>query len=319
MQIEEFQTLENKCEDIWVSFRDILNRFRWTEKEIVKLDAHELSEYHADFYLKTPFSDFNKLANGFGNSHLNILAARPSMGKTSFALNILEHICFEQKLAAGFFSLDMRMEPIVERLICSQAEVECDKLRKNVLSKLEIERIVNSINQMKESKLIIDDTGYLSIFELVERAKLMKEKLDISFLVIDYLQLINIDGPYASRASPYQDTAEIVRMLKYLAQDLQIPILCLSQLGRKVEERAGHRPMMTDLPHTGALEEHADLISFILRREYYDPNDKPGMAEIIIGKNRHGGVGSIQLAFIKELCQFRNYVPYFEANDFADL
>ena len=156
--------------------------------------------------------------------------------------------------------------------------------------------------------MIIDDEPGLKITDLRARARRMKEAYDIQFLMIDYLQLISGSGSMKSVENRQNEISEISRMLKNLAREINIPILCLSQLSRKVEERQGHRPMMSDLRESGAIEQDSDLIMFLLRREYYDPYDKPGQAELIISKNRHGSIGNINLSFRKELVQFTNYI-----------
>jgi replicative DNA helicase len=157
--------------------------------------------------------------------------------------------------------------------------------------------------------LIIDDQAGLKITDLRARARRMKESYGIGFLVIDYLQLLSGSGSNRTMENRQNEISEISRMLKNLARELNIPILCLSQLSRKVEDRQGHRPMMSDLRESGSIEQDSDIVMFLLRREYYDPNDKPGMAEVIVAKNRHGGVGNIQLTFRKEYAQFVNYTP----------
>ncbi|KAF3363056.1 Replicative DNA helicase [Chlamydiales bacterium STE3] len=257
--------------------------------------------------VQTHFTDFDKMINGFNNSNLMILAARPAMGKTAFALNIAENICFKNNIPVGIFSLEMSAEQLVHRIICSQAEVESDKIKTGSLNGLEYQRIVGAVNQMMGHNLIIDDQPGLKITDLRARARRMKETYGIGFLMIDYLQLISGSGNFRSAENRQGEISEISRMLKNLARELNIPVLCLSQLSRKVEERQGHRPMMSDLRESGSIEQDSDIVLFLLRREYYDPMDKPGMAELIIAKNRHGQVGSVNLTFRKEIAQFANY------------
>lgn len=262
--------------------------------------------------LITHFMDLDKLINGMGNSNLMILAARPAMGKTAFALNIAENICFLNNMPVGIFSLEMTSEQLLHRIICSQAEVESEKIKTGSLSGLEYQRIVSSVNTMSSKTLVIDDQPGLKITDLRARARRMKEAFNICFLVIDYLQLLSGSGSMRSIENRQNEISEISRMLKTLARELNIPILCLSQLSRKVEERQGHRPMMSDLRESGSIEQDSDLVMFLLRREYYDPYDKPGQAELIVAKNRHGAIGSIQLTFRKELAQFANFTPTLE-------
>jgi len=254
------------------------------------------------------FKDLDKMINGLGNSNLMILAARPAMGKTAFALNVAENVCFKGNLPVGIFSLEMSAEQLVHRLICSQAEVESGKIKTGDLTGMEFQRIVSAVERMQHHPMIIDDQPGLKITDLRARARRMKESYGIGFLVIDYLQLITGSGARAQE-NRQNEISEISRMLKNLARELSIPILCLSQLSRKVEERPGHRPMMSDLRESGSIEQDSDIVMFMLRREYYDPMDKPGMAEIIVAKNRHGGVGSVNLTYRKEIVQFANYTP----------
>lgn len=257
--------------------------------------------------LSTHFTDLDKMINGFNRSNLMILAARPAMGKTAFALNIAENICFKSKVPVGVFSLEMSAEQLVHRIICSQSEVESDKIKTGALNGGEFQKIVASVNEMQKHVMIIDDQPGLKINDLRARARRMRETFGIEFLVIDYLQLITGSGSFRGMENRQNEISEISRLLKNLARELNIPVLCLSQLSRKVEERQGHRPMMSDLRESGSIEQDSDLVLFLLRREYYDPHDKPGTAELIVAKNRHGGVGSINFTFRKEIAQFANY------------
>lgn len=266
--------------------------------------------------LPTHFVDLDKMINGLGKSNLIILAARPAMGKTSFAVNIAENVCFKGKVPVGIFSLEMTAEQLVHRIVCSQAEVESDKIKTGSLDGSEYQRIVSCVNEMQKHVMIIDDQPGLKITDLRARARRMKEIYGIGLLVIDYLQLISGSGTSRTAESRQNEISEISRMLKTLARELNIPIICLSQLSRKVEDRQGHRPMMSDLRESGSIEQDSDIVMFLLRREYYDPLDKPGMAEVIVAKNRHGSVGSVNMTFRKEFAQFVNYTPvrYDQAN-----
>lgn len=255
------------------------------------------------------FVDLDKMINGLNKSNLMILAGRPAMGKTALAINIAENVCFKSRSPVGIFSLEMSAEQLVHRIICSQSEVESDKIKTGALNGAEFQRIATSVHEMQQHLMVIDDQPGLKVTDLRARARRMKETYGIEFLVIDYLQLITGSGSYRTQENRQGEISEISRMLKNLARELNIPILCLSQLSRKVEERQGHRPMMSDLRESGSIEQDSDIVMFLLRREYYDPNDKPGMAELIVSKNRHGGVGSVNLTFRKEIAQFANYTP----------
>lgn len=259
--------------------------------------------------IPTHFLDLDKLINGLNKSNLMILAARPAMGKTNLAMNIAENVCFKHGLAVGFFSLEMSADQLVHRVISSQSEVESEKIKTGSLNGAEYQRIVEAVNEMQKFPMIIDDQPGLKITDLRARARRMKEKYNIQFLVIDYLQLITGSNSNRNQENRQTEISEISRMLKNLARELNIPVLCLSQLSRKVEDRHGHRPMMSDLRESGSIEQDADVVMFLLRREYYDPMDKPGMAELIIAKNRHGAIGNVNLTYRKEIVQFANYLP----------
>lgn len=266
--------------------------------------------------ISSHFTELDKLVNGFNKSNLIILAARPAMGKTALALNIAENICFKNGMPVGIFSLEMSAEQLVHRLICSQSEVESDKIKTGSLNGSEFQRVVHSVKLMQKQTMIIDDQAGLKVTDLRARARRMKEVYDVQLIVIDYLQLLSGSGSSRNQESRQVEISEISRLLKNLARELNIPVLCLSQLSRKVEERPGHRPMMSDLRESGSIEQDSDIVLFLLRREYYDPMDKPGMAEVIVAKNRHGAVGTVQLAYRKEIVQFANYAPLSYENAF---
>lgn len=257
--------------------------------------------------IPTDFVDLDAMINGLNNSHLVILASRPAMGKTALATNIAENVAFKNNIPVGIFALEMTAEQLVHRIICSQAEVESAKIRAGSLSPIEFHQVVEAVNEIQQHTVVIDDQPGLKITDLRARARRMKESHKIGFLIIDYLQLISGSGSQKSVENRQNEISEISRMLKILARELDIPILCLSQLSRKVEDRPGHRPIMSDLRESGSIEQDADVIMFLLRREYYDPYDRPGQAELIVAKNRHGGVGNITLTYRKEIAQFANF------------
>ena len=240
-------------------------------------------------------------------SNLMIVAGRPSMGKTALGVNIAEHICFNQNKPVAVFSLEMTAEELLHRMICTQAEVPSEKIKMGALDGAEYQRIVTAVSRMQDHTFIIDDQPGLKITDLRARARRLKEVYDIQFLLVDYLQLLSGSKGHFQTENRQTEISEISRMLKNLARELAIPIMCPSQLSRKVEERAGHRPMMSDLRESGSIEQDADCVMMIYRRDYYNATDHPGMAEIIIAKNRHGSIGDVKLTFHKELAQFRNY------------
>ncbi len=259
--------------------------------------------------IPTHFIDLDKLINGLGNSHLIILAARPAMGKSALAINIAESVCMKSNIPVGVFSLEMTAEQLVHRMICAQAQVQADKIRTGALDVEEFHSVVEAVNKMQKCKMIIDDQPGLRISDLRARARRMKESHGIGLLVIDYLQLLSGSAGARGPESRQVEISEISRNLKTLARELDIPVLCLAQLSRKVEERAGNKPLMSDLRESGSLEQDADVILLLLRREYYDPNDRPGQAQLFVAKNRHGSVGEVPLTYRKEYAQFTNFTP----------
>ena len=302
---------------IGVEMKDILSGVKSpTQMPYLKELQQRQEEYHqhdGDHPLitgmSTGFNDLDKLINGLCPSNLIIIAGRPSMGKTAIALNMAQHVAVNLNVAVGVFSLEMMADELLHRVICSQAEVESEKIKTGSLDGYEYQKVVEGVNCLKEHTMIIDDQPGLKITDLRARARRMKEVHGIGFLVIDYLQLLSGSKGYYNSDNRQNEISEISRMLKNLARELEIPILCGSQLSRKVEERAGHRPMLSDLRESGSIEQDADIVMLMFRRDYYNPNDKPGMAEVIVAKNRHGQVGDVQLAFRKKFAQFRNYIP----------
>lgn len=431
--------------------------------------------------IPTHYVDLDKLINGLSPSNLMIVAGRPAMGKTAFALNVAESVCFKNNLPVGIFSLEMTAEQLLHRIICSQSEVESDKIKTGSLNGVEFQRVVAAVNMMQKHTMIIDDQPGLKITDLRARARRMKEAHGIELLIVDYLQLLSGSGYSRNVENRQNEISEISRLLKTLARELNVPVICASQLSRKVEERTGHRPMMSDLRESGCLtgdaliqdadtgkfytikelaerkeqkpifvhaidkelkigkhrmikafysgkktvyelktrtgrsikasanhpfrkseewrrldqlhpgdmicvtpaqnteyysgttalmpffkkifkapskeifwdeiisikelgvedvydatvenvhnfvandilvhnsiEQDADLVILLFRREYYDPYDKPGVAEIIVAKNRHGAVGSVNLTYRKELAQFANFSPTHTASTSDD-
>lgn len=259
--------------------------------------------------LATHFMDLDRMINGLGSSNLIIIAGRPAMGKTVMAMNIAENVAIKGHKSVGIFSLEMTAEQLMQRLICSLAEVETEKLETGSLSGMEYQSVVSCVNTLEKETIVIDDQPGIKITDLRARARRMKEAYNIEVLIVDYLQLLSGSNTTRNSDNRQNEISEISRLLKNLARELNIPVICLSQLSRKVEERTGHRPMMSDLRESGSIEQDADVVIFMLRRDYYDPMDKPGMAELIVAKNRHGSIGNINLTFRKQFVKFLNYSP----------
>ena len=258
--------------------------------------------------ISTGFNDLDELTSGLQPSDLIIVAARPSMGKTAFSVNIAEAAALRGKKAVVIFSMEMSASQLALRLISSIGRIHAQHLRNGDLSEEDWPRVTNAIAILSEAKIFIDDTPGLSPVELRSRARrLHREHGGLGLIVIDYLQLMQVPGNKENRAT---EISEISRSLKGLAKELNVPVIALSQLNRSLEQRADKRPMMSDLRESGAIEQDADVIMFIYRDEYYNKEspDK-GLAEIIIGKQRNGPTDMVKLAFLGHYTKFENYSP----------
>lgn len=251
----------------------------------------------------TGFIDLDKITNGMQNSDLVIIAGRPAMGKTAFALNIALNAARKANSSVAIFSLEMSSQQLVQRLLSSEARIDASKLRSGKLYKEDWDNLTTASSELNELKLFIDDTPAINVTELRAKCRRLKRESGLDMVIIDYLQLMS-GGKSDNRE---QQISEISRSLKALAKELDIPVLALSQLNRSVEGRNDKRPMPSDLRESGAIEQDADIIIFLYRDEVYhkDSNDK-GIAEIIIAKHRHGPTGVVRLTFIKEFTRFEN-------------
>lgn len=258
----------------------------------------------------TGFDELDKETSGFQNSDLIIIAGRPSMGKTAFCLNIARNAAIEDKVPVGFFSLEMANHQIAMRLLCSEAEVSSHLVRTGRLPDNEWQKLSMSVGSLSEAPIFIDDSGSLGILEIRSKARRLKAEKNIGLLIIDYLQLVT--GPFRSE-NRVQEISMITRSLKALAKELRIPVVALSQLSRAVEKRGENKkPILSDLRESGAIEQDADVVIFIHRQELYPEHKKEdeGKAEIIIGKQRNGPVGTIKLAFRKDFAKFGELESY---------
>lgn len=254
--------------------------------------------------ISTGFTDLDYSTAGFQPSDLILIAARPSMGKTAFALNIALNSALKGGKCVALFSLEMSKEQLVNRLFSLESSVDAQHLRNGKLDETEWEKLVESAGVIGSSKLIIDDTPGISIQELRSKCRKFKLEQGLDMIIIDYLQLMSGSGRSESRQ---QEISEISRSLKALAREMNVPVLALSQLSRAVEQRPDKRPMMSDLRESGAIEQDADVIMFIYRDDYYNKDtEKPGVAEIIIGKQRNGPVGTVELAWMPKYTRFAN-------------
>ena len=255
--------------------------------------------------IPTGFIDLDYRTAGLQPSDLILVAARPSMGKTAFVLNIAQYVAFHEAKSVAIFSLEMSKEQLVNRLFSLESRVDAQALRTGNLSDADWEKLVEGAGIIGDSKLIIDDTPGISISEL--RSKCRKYKLEhgLDIIIIDYLQLMTGSG--RGTESRQQEISDISRSLKALARELNVPVVALSQLSRAVEQRPDHRPMMSDLRESGAIEQDADVVMFIYRDDYYNKDTElKGISEIIIAKQRNGPIGTVNLAWLPEYTKFAN-------------
>lgn len=254
--------------------------------------------------IPTGFIDLDYRTAGMQPSDLILVAARPSMGKTAFELNLAQYMAFKKNMTVALFSLEMSKEQLVNRMFSLESNVDAQKLRTGQLNDQEWERLIESAGTIGKSKLIIDDTPGISIAELRSKCRKYKLEHDLSIIMIDYLQLMSGSGRTESRQ---QEISDISRSLKALARELNVPVVALSQLSRAVEQRPDHRPMLSDLRESGAIEQDADVVMFLYRDDYYN-HDSPekGVSEVIIAKQRNGPIGTVKLAWLPEYTKFAN-------------
>ena len=255
--------------------------------------------------IPTGFIDLDYRTAGLQPSDLILIAARPSMGKTAFVLNIAQYTAFHQNLAVAIFSLEMSKEQLVNRMFSLESRVDAQALRTGNLSDADWEKLVEGAGIIGDSRLIIDDTPGISISEMRSKCRKYKLEQGLDLIIIDYLQLMSGSG--RGSESRQQEISDITRSLKALARELSVPVIALSQLSRAVEQRPDHRPMLSDLRESGAIEQDADVVMFIYRDDYYNKDtDLKGISEIIIAKQRNGPIGTVNLAWLPEYTKFAN-------------
>ncbi|MDD4980974.1 MAG: replicative DNA helicase [Candidatus Omnitrophica bacterium] len=277
-------------------------------KEIIKDSIETIDQlYQKKAHITgvpTGYIDFDSKTSGLQPSDLIVVAGRPSMGKSALALGIAEYAGVIEKIPIAFFSLEMSKEQLVQRMLCAHAKVDAHKVRTGYLSSADWPRLTAAAGKLSEAPIFIDDTPAISVMELRAKARRLKAHQDIQLIVLDYMQLMRGSAKIENRQ---QEISDISRSLKALARELNVPIVAISQLSRAVESRTDHRPQLSDLRESGAIEQDADVVVLILREEYYNPTpDNEGIAEVIIAKQRNGPVGSVKLTFIKEYTRFEN-------------
>jgi replicative DNA helicase len=256
------------------------------------------------------FNDLDELTSGFQPSDLIVVAARPSMGKTAFILNIAQHAAIEHNVPVALFSLEMSKESLVQRMLTGEARVDAQKLRKGMLRDDDFPRLARAAGILAQAPIFIDDSPGITLLEMRSAARRLRADANIGLVVVDYLQLIQSTSDAENRT---QEISQISRSLKALAKELAVPVVALSQLSRATEQRTDKRPQLSDLRESGAIEQDADLVMFIYRQEMYEgPTDKDGnslegRAEVIVGKQRNGPTGIVNLFFHKAYTRFENY------------
>jgi replicative DNA helicase len=322
--IKTNQDIENACYEGTVPVDEILDR---TEADFLKLlqnrgvsdfvpvdvvvtnalkKIEDASRKHGTVTgISTGFIDLDTQTAGLQPSDLILLAARPSMGKTAFALNLAHHIAVHENQCVAIFSLEMSKEQLINRMFALQGHLDAQKLRSGQLEDAEWRELVDAAGVLSRSNLIIDDTPAISVSEMRSKCRKYKQEYGLSLIMIDYLQLMESSG--SANVSQQQKIADISRSLKALARELNVPVIALSQLNRGVEQRDDKRPMMSDLRDSGAIEQDADVVMFIYRDDYYNhDSEKKGIAEVIIAKQRNGPIGTVDLAWMPEYTRFAN-------------
>lgn len=286
---------DRRTSDGFISIKDVL------------MDAFERIEYLHEHQgqisgIPSGYPDLDRMTSGFQNSDLIIVAARPSVGKTAFALNIAQNVAARSGEPVAIFSLEMSATQLVQRMLCAESNIDSHKFRTGMMDDDDWEKLTMAIGTLSEAPIYIDDSAGTTIYDIRGKCRRLKAERGIGMVLIDYLQLINSRG---GRESRQQEISEISRALKGLARELDCPIMALSQLSRGVEQRQDKRPMLSDLRESGSIEQDADIVAFLYREDYYDPEtDKQNIIEIIIGKQRNGPVGKVELVFLKNYNKF---------------
>jgi replicative DNA helicase len=267
--------------------------------------------------IPTGFIDFDRYSSGLHNSDMIVIAARPGMGKTAFALGMAKNIAMKEKIPIAVFSLEMSKHQVAQRLMSAQSGIDLQRLRDGKIRENEWTKLASAIEKLAECKLYIDDSAFLTVMDLRSRARMMASTYGIKMIVVDYLQLMQSTSNY--RGNKVQEITEISQNLKGIAKELDIPVIAVSQLSREVEKREKKRPQLSDLRESGSIEQDADMVVFIYRDEYYDEqSSKKGRAELIIAKHRNGPTGKVELQFNKKYALFSNLTQFKQTENRGD-
>ena len=299
-----FEVMQKKNQKGYSSIKDILVD-TFTELEQLYNRKQHITG------VPTGFIDLDNKTAGLHNSDLVLVAARPAMGKSAFALNIATNAALRAKVPVAVFSLEMSKEQLVNRILCSESMVDSNKVRTGKLEEDDWTKLAGTIGPLSETEMYIDDTPGINIMEIRAKCRKLKIEKNIGLVVIDYLQLIQ--GTGKKGGSREQEISEISRSLKILAKELDVPVIALSQLSRAAEQRPDHRPMLSDLRESGAIEQDADIVMFLYRDDYYNPDtEKKGVAEVIIAKHRGGSTGTVELLWLGSYTKFVNIERRFD-------
>lgn len=293
-----FDIMQKKSQKGYAAIKDVLIE-SFTKLE----ELYNRKQYITG--VPTGFSDLDRKTAGLHGSELILIAARPAMGKSAFALNIASHAAVKEKTPVAIFSLEMAADQMVNRILCSEAMVDSNKVRTGKLEDDDWVKLAGALGPLSESEIYIDDTPGISVMDIRTKCRKLKMEKNIGLVIIDYLQLVQ--GGARSKGSREQEIAEISRSLKILAKEINVPVIALSQLSRAVEQRPDHRPMLSDLRESGSIEQDADIVMFLYRDDYYNPEtEKKDTAEVIIAKQRGGSTGTIELLWLGNYTKFVN-------------
>ena len=299
-----FDLIQDKNQKGYADIKDVLIESFTKLEELYNKKQHITG-------VPTGFSELDYKTAGLHGSDLILLAARPAMGKSAFALNIAANVALKANTPVAIFNLEMSKDQLVNRILCSEAMVDSNKVRTGKLEEDDWAKLANIVGPLSDSRIYIDDTPGISIMEIRTRCRKLKMEKDIGLIIIDYLQLVQ--GSSKKSSSREQEIAEISRSLKILAKELNVPVIALSQLSRAAEARQDHRPMLSDLRESGAIEQDADIVMFLYRDDYYNPDsEKKNVAEVILAKHRAGSTGTVELLWMGSYTKFANLDKYRE-------
>lgn len=296
-----FDVMQKKSQKGYTTIKDVLVESFTKLEELYNQKEHITG-------VPTGFAELDKKTAGLHGSELILIAARPAMGKSAFALNIGSYAATRANVPVAIFSLEMSKEQVGNRILCSEALVDSNNVRTGELNDEELEKLAETSGELSQAPIYIDDTPGISVMEIRAKCRKLKLEKNIGLVIIDYLQLIQGSGKTSSRE---QEIAEISRSLKILAKEIEVPVIALSQLSRAVEARPDHRPMLSDLRESGSIEQDADIVMFLYRDDYYnEDSEKKNIAEVIIAKQRAGSTGTVELAWLGKYTKFANLEKY---------